>query len=87
MAASSMCPPAFLSGTTHWTSLQEICAQRILTLFTRQMANRRRFTMRVAWRGGSGPRGAKPNYTGWDVVIVRDKKIAALYVFLDSMPS
>jgi hypothetical protein len=37
---------------------------------------------RLAW--GSGPRGEKPEYTGLDVVIVRDNKIAALYVFLDS---
>jgi hypothetical protein len=28
-----------------------------------------------------------PDYTGLDVIIVRDDKIAALYVFLDSMPS
>ena len=40
---------------------------------------------RLAW--GSGPRGEKPDYTGMDVIIVRDNKIAALYVFLDSMPS
>jgi SnoaL-like domain len=40
---------------------------------------------RLAW--GSGPRGEEPNYTGLDVIIVRDDKIAALYVFLDSMPS
>ena len=40
---------------------------------------------RLAW--GSGPRGEPPNYTGLDVVIVRDGKIAALYVFLDSVPS
>jgi hypothetical protein len=40
---------------------------------------------RLAW--GSGPRGDKPDYTGLDVIIVRDDKIAALYVFLDSMPS
>ena len=40
---------------------------------------------RLAW--GSGPRGEKPDYTGVDVIIVRDDKIAALYVFLDSMPS
>ena len=40
---------------------------------------------RLAW--GSGPRGEKPDYTGLDVIIVRDDKIAALYVFLDSMPS
>jgi len=36
---------------------------------------------RLAW--GSGPRGEAPAYTGWDVIIVRDGKIAALYVFLD----
>jgi len=39
---------------------------------------------RLAW--GSGPRGEASDYTGWDVVIVRDGKIAALYVFLDSNP-
>ena len=37
---------------------------------------------RLAW--GSGPRDAAPEYTGLDVIIVRDGKIAALYVFLDS---
>jgi hypothetical protein len=31
---------------------------------------------RLAW--GSGPRGEPPNYTGLDVVIVRDGKIAAV---------
>ena len=35
----------------------------------------------LAW--GSGPNGGAPNYTGLDVVIVRDGKIAALYVFLN----
>jgi hypothetical protein len=40
---------------------------------------------RLAW--GSGLRGQKPDYTGLDVIIVRGDKIAALYVFLDSMPS
>ena len=40
---------------------------------------------RLAW--GSGPRGGKPDYTGLDVIIVRDHKIAALYVFLDPSPS
>jgi hypothetical protein len=38
---------------------------------------------RLAW--GSGPRGEPPDYTGMDVIIVRNRKIAALYVFLDSM--
>ena len=40
---------------------------------------------RLAW--GSGPRGGKPEYTGLDVIITRGDKIAALYVFLDSIPS
>ena len=40
---------------------------------------------RLAW--GSGPPGEAPDYTGLDLIIVRDDKIAALYVFLDSAPS
>lgn len=40
---------------------------------------------RLAW--GSGPRGAAPEYTGTDVIIVRDGRIAALYVFLDAVAS
>jgi ketosteroid isomerase-like protein len=40
---------------------------------------------RLAWR--SGPPGQLTNYTGLDVVIVRDGKIAVLYVFLDPMSS
>jgi len=36
---------------------------------------------RLGW--GSGPRGAGPAYTGWDFILVRDGRIAALYVFLD----
>ncbi len=36
---------------------------------------------RLAW--GSGPRGMAPHYTGIDLTIIRDGKIAALYVFLD----
>jgi SnoaL-like domain len=35
----------------------------------------------LAW--GSGPKGEPPEYTGLDVVIVRENKIAALYVFLN----
>ena len=35
----------------------------------------------LAW--GSGPKGRAPDYTGLDVIIVRDGKIAALYVFLN----
>jgi hypothetical protein len=37
---------------------------------------------RLAW--GSGPKGEAPAYTGVDFIIVRDGKIAALYVYLDS---
>ena len=40
---------------------------------------------RLAW--GSGPRAEAPEYTGLDVIIVRDGKIAALYVFLDATPA
>ncbi len=40
--------------------------------------------VRLKW--GSGPRGEAFEYTGWDVAIVRDGRIAALYVFLDSPP-
>jgi hypothetical protein len=36
---------------------------------------------RLAW--GSGTPGEEPAYTGWDVIIVKDSRIAALYVFLD----
>ena len=36
---------------------------------------------RIAW--GSGPRDEAPEYTGWDVIIARNGRIAALYVFLD----
>jgi len=40
---------------------------------------------RLKW--GSGPRGGVPAYTGEDVIIVRDGRIAALYVFLDAPPA
>src|SRR3984885_12209110 len=39
---------------------------------------------RLAW--GSGAPGEPPRYTGLDVIIVRNGKIAALYVFLDPPP-
>ena len=35
----------------------------------------------LAWT--SGLSGEKPAYTGWDVIVVRNGLIAALYVFLD----
>lgn len=34
---------------------------------------------------GSGPRGGVPEYTGLDVIVVRDGKIATLYVFLNPL--
>ena len=40
---------------------------------------------RLAW--GSGPKGHAPAYTGVDFIIVRDGKIAALYVYLDAPPA
>ena len=40
---------------------------------------------RLAW--SSGPRGEAPDYTGLDIIVVREGKIATLYVFLDSKPS
>jgi hypothetical protein len=39
---------------------------------------------RVAW--GSGPKSDVPAYTGEDVIIVRNGKISALYVYLDALP-
>jgi SnoaL-like domain len=35
----------------------------------------------LAW--GSGPKGGPPEYTGLDFLVVRDGKIAELYVFLN----
>jgi hypothetical protein len=40
---------------------------------------------RLAW--GSGPKGEAPEYTGTDFIIVRNGKIAALYVYLDAAPT
>jgi hypothetical protein len=36
---------------------------------------------RLAW--GSGPKGGAFEYTGWDVIVVRNGLIQTLYVFLD----
>jgi hypothetical protein len=35
----------------------------------------------LAW--GSGPKGEPPQYTGHDVVVVRESRISELYVFLN----
>jgi hypothetical protein len=39
---------------------------------------------RLAW--GSGPKGEPPAYTGEDIIVVRDGRISALYVYLDALP-
>jgi hypothetical protein len=39
---------------------------------------------RLAW--GSGPKNEPPRYTGEDFILVRNGKIAALYIYLDSPP-
>jgi SnoaL-like domain len=39
---------------------------------------------RLAW--GSGPKGEPARYTGQDFILVRNGKIAVLYVYLDSPP-
>ncbi|MBR0828942.1 nuclear transport factor 2 family protein [Bradyrhizobium manausense] len=39
---------------------------------------------RLAW--GSGPEGEPPAFTGEDFILVRNGKIAALYIYLDSVP-
>ena len=76
-------PPAFSAGRRVWTSSPVICVRRTLSSRTRLTVGRRRCITPAAWHGGRG-RGEKPDYTGLDVIIVRDDKIAALYVFLDS---
>src|SRR5262249_20648292 len=87
MTVSCTCSPASSSAMTRWTNSQVICVRRILTsrIHLTVAPQALHNAGRLAW--GSGPRGEKPNYTGLDVIIVRDDKIAALYVFLDSMPS
>jgi len=83
----SICLPASSSGTMHWTSSQETCVRTHPHFeYTphgepQALHNAGRLAL------GSGPRGEKLDYTGLDVIIVRGDEIAALYVFLDSMPS
>ena len=87
MTVSSMLLPAFSSDMTPWISSRETCVRLyshfIYTPHGEPQALHN--AGRLCW--GSGPRGAAPDYTGLDVIIVRGDKIAALYVFLDSMPS
>jgi hypothetical protein len=87
MTASSTRLPASSSGATPWTSLRETCARltRFLSNTPRSEPQALHNAGRLSW--GSGPRGEAPDYAGLDVIIVRGDKIAALYVFLDSLPS
>ena len=65
MTASSMCLPAFSSGTAHWTSSQETCVRLTLTSCTRLTASRRRSIMPDAWRGGPVRVGKVPITQVW----------------------
>ena len=85
MTASWMRLPASLSGTTRWISSRETYAPLTPTSHTRLTASRRRSITPAVWRGVPARAGG-PDYTGLDVIIVRGEKIAALYVFLNSMP-
>src|SRR5207302_10572740 len=77
-----MCRPAYSSASKPSTNLLAISAGPTRTSFTPRTARPRPCTMSVVWLG-IGLRDEPPNYTGLDVVIVRDVRIAALYVFLD----
>ena len=75
--------PVSLLDTTLWTSSPETSARYIPTSSIRLMVSHKRCTNGGILAWGSGPKGEAPDYTGLDVVIVRDGKIAALYVFLN----
>ena len=75
--------PVSLLDTTLWTSSPETSARHILTSSIRIMESHKPCTTGGILAWGSGPKGEAPDYTGLDVVIVRDGKIAALYVFLN----
>ncbi len=79
--------PAFSSGATPWTGSQETCGRPHphFAYTPRGEPQALHNAGRLAWE--FGPRRTGPAYTGLDVIIVRGDKIAALYVFLDSMPS
>jgi len=68
--------------TCHRASLSAATRSKNLPVWaTRHPSWLRLHAGRLAW--GSGPHGEAPDYTGWDVIIVEDGRIAALYVFLD----
>jgi hypothetical protein len=71
---------------TNWTSSPAISARHIPIVYTPHGAAQVLHNSgRLAW--GSGPKGEAPAYTGVDFIIVRDGKIAALYVYLDPPPA
>ena len=82
----SMCPQVFFMDTMNWINLQgDLRATHPHFAYAPHDSPQALHTAgRLAW--GSGPRGGVPAYTGTDVIIVRDQKIAALYVFLNSPP-
>ena len=79
-------PPGPFVGREALDNLLEISARPTRTSLMPRTASPQALhnAGRLAW--GSGPRGEAPDDTGLDVIIVRDGKIAALYVFLDSVP-
>ena len=79
--ACCMSRPVSLLDTTLWTSSPETRATHPHFVYTPHGEPQAHNGGILAW--GSGPKGGAPDYTGLDVVIVRDGKIAALYVFLN----
>lgn len=70
-------------GTTHWIKFAgELRATHPHFVYTPHgVAQALHNGGILAW--GSGPKGEPPEYTGLDVLVVRESKIAALYVFLN----
>jgi hypothetical protein len=74
--------PVSLLDTTLWTSSPETSAIHPHFVYASHGEPQALHNGGIlAW--GSGPKGEAADYTGLDVVIVRDGKIAALYVFLN----
>ena len=73
-------PSAVMSATRHSIRSPVSCAPVIRALSTRHIARHRPFKTAVASHGAPARPGEPPRYTGLDVIIVRDEKIAALYV-------
>ena len=81
--AWSTCLSASTTGTTHSTELAVSCAPATSYVYTPHNAPIAvQDGGRIDW--GSGPAGEPPRYTGIDIIITRDDKISALYVFLNS---